>query len=86
MTDNKRKKKTYNMCEHRFPVIIRDRSHFTSIISALNNSCGSGMENWTMTKKVGKHLRLKNSDVNTDVLIFNKSINTVELETFVKLL
>lgn len=86
MTNNKSKKKTYNVPVHRFPVIIRDRSHFTAIISALNNSCKSGMENWTMTKKVGKYLRRQQKPVTTEVLIFNNSINTIELETFVKLL
>jgi hypothetical protein len=79
-------KKTYKKPVHRFPVIIRDRDHFTAIISTLNSSCNAGIENWTMTKKVGKYLRRRGVPVTTEVLIFNDEVNTIELETFVKLL
>jgi hypothetical protein len=49
------------------------------------------MDNWTMTKKVGKYLRRGAnaggmSPIKTEVLIFNKDVNTTELETFIKLL
>lgn len=81
------KRKVYEEPAHRFPVIVRDRSHFTAMISILNKNCKSGMQNWTMTKKVGKHLRKSNSTpVETEVLIFNEDVNTAELETLIKLL
>lgn len=86
MTDNKNKTPAHRTPVHRFPINIRNHLHFTAIISALNTSCKSGMENWTMTKKVSKYLRRQQNPVTTEVLIFNESINTVELETFIKLL
>lgn len=82
-----RSKKAYKDPLHRFSIQVRDRDHFTAIIAVLNKNCNPGMQNWTMTKKVGKFLRRgTRGPVKTEVLIFNDSVDTQELETFVKLL
>lgn len=72
--------------EHRFPISIRDRSHFVAIISVLDKNCGKGVKNWTMTKKVGKFLRMGRVPAKTELLIFNKAVDPTELETLIKLL
>ena len=87
----KNKTKVYQTPVHRFPIIVRDQDHFTTIISTLDKNCSKGITNWTMTKKVGKYLRrgkivTSPSVIKTEVLIFNKNVNTTELETFIKLL
>lgn len=84
----KKTKKNYREPAYRFSIQIRDRNHLATIIAILNRDCGgSGMQNWTMTKKVIKYLRRKPvTPVKTDVLIFRDDIDTKELETLIKLL
>lgn len=86
MNNKPQAKKQYSDPLHRFQLSIRDRTHFTSIISILDRNCGKGIKNWTMTKKVGKFLRMGKVPVSTELLIFNRDTNCKELETLIKLL
>tara|TARA_B100000929_G_scaffold286481_1_gene271700 strand:+ start:177 stop:449 length:273 start_codon:yes stop_codon:yes gene_type:complete len=81
-----KKKKAKEQPKHRFQISVRDRSHFVAIISVLDKNCGKGVRNWTMTKKVGKFLRMGRVPAQTELLIFNKTVDPVELETLIKLL